>query len=193
MSTRSLSAAVARCTRRAKEKEEKEEKKMAQLAEMRDSQMKRPGYQRLRAQQYDELRRQLVSREGNSLRHSTTISNDVLTSFRQTGRDRGPMVSALLPLRPRHTTTPHFSRRALFVKAASANRAAASCCFYLFLPCLPCRLSSSSVAVSLSRHHITRNCAGRRQAHPNPNHPQNPSPTAPHRPPSGTLNTVVLP
>lgn len=74
---------------REKEREEKAARRAEQLAALRNSQRKQPGFQRLRAAQYDELRRQLVSKEGSNLRHSTTISADVLTSFRQTGRERG--------------------------------------------------------------------------------------------------------
>lgn len=51
---------------RAKEKAEKEARRQAALVAMRDEQVKKPGFQRLRASQYDELRRQLAGK-GNSI------------------------------------------------------------------------------------------------------------------------------
>ena len=47
--------------KKAREKAEKEAKRMAALQAMKEDEVKRPGFQRLRASQYDELRRQLAT------------------------------------------------------------------------------------------------------------------------------------
>lgn len=53
--------------RREREKREKEAKRTAQLVAMREEQMKAKGFQRLRATQYDELRRRLAGGTGTSI------------------------------------------------------------------------------------------------------------------------------
>lgn len=53
--------------RRDRERQEKEAKRMAALMSMREEQMKAKGFQRLRATQYDELRRRLAGGTGTSI------------------------------------------------------------------------------------------------------------------------------
>eukprot|EP00955_Chlamydomonas_euryale_P025873 273064-Chlamydomonas_euryale.AAC.1 len=47
---------------------------------MRDDQVKRPGFQRLRANQYDDLRRQLAGK-GANIKAGQVIGGDVLCGF----------------------------------------------------------------------------------------------------------------
>eukprot|EP00798_Chlamydomonas_sp_ICE-L_P012135 gene12135-15247_t len=61
-----------------KEKLEKEARKQAALAEMRDEDVKKPGFQRLRATQYDELRRQLTGKGGSNIPTDQVIGDDTL-------------------------------------------------------------------------------------------------------------------
>ncbi len=53
--------------RRDRERKEKEAKRTAALTAMRDEQMKAKGFQRLRANQYDELRRRLAGGNASSI------------------------------------------------------------------------------------------------------------------------------
>lgn len=50
--------------KREAEKREKEEKRLAELRALRESEGKKPGFQRLRQMQYDDLRKKLVSSGG---------------------------------------------------------------------------------------------------------------------------------
>ncbi|PNW77017.1 hypothetical protein CHLRE_10g418950v5 [Chlamydomonas reinhardtii] len=67
--------------RRDRERQEKEAKRMAALMSMREEQMKAKGFQRLRATQYDELRRRLAGGTGTSIPTDQVIGDDLLKGF----------------------------------------------------------------------------------------------------------------
>lgn len=67
--------------RKERERREREAKKLSDLLALQEQESKTPGFQRLRANQYDELRRQLVSRGNASISKSAVIADDTLKGF----------------------------------------------------------------------------------------------------------------
>ncbi|GLC45429.1 hypothetical protein PLESTB_000619800 [Pleodorina starrii] len=67
--------------RRDRERKEKEAKRAAALAAVREEQMKAKGFQRLRATQYDELRRRLAGNAATSIPTDQVIGDDLLKGF----------------------------------------------------------------------------------------------------------------
>ncbi|KXZ47277.1 hypothetical protein GPECTOR_36g129 [Gonium pectorale] len=67
--------------RRDRERKEKEAKRQAQLAVLREEQMKAKGFQRLRANQYDELRRRLAGGNTTSIPTDQVIGDELLKGF----------------------------------------------------------------------------------------------------------------
>ncbi|MEW5301559.1 MAG: hypothetical protein WDW36_004412 [Sanguina aurantia] len=66
--------------RREKERREKEERRFAELQAITDAAIKKPGFQRLRANQYDELRRQLAS-GGTNIPSAQMVGDNTLRGF----------------------------------------------------------------------------------------------------------------
>ncbi|GAX73057.1 hypothetical protein CEUSTIGMA_g510.t1 [Chlamydomonas eustigma] len=66
--------------KKAREKAEKEALRLAALQAMKDEEVKKPGFQRLRSSQYDVLRRQLAS-GGTNIPSSQVIGDDTLKGF----------------------------------------------------------------------------------------------------------------
>ncbi|GFR41808.1 hypothetical protein Agub_g2578 [Astrephomene gubernaculifera] len=67
--------------RRERERREKEAKRTAALAALREEQMKAKGFQRLRATQYDELRRRLAGGAAASIPTDQVIGDELLKGF----------------------------------------------------------------------------------------------------------------
>ncbi|GIL52093.1 hypothetical protein Vafri_8067 [Volvox africanus] len=67
--------------RRERERKEKEAKRAAALALLREEQMKAKGFQRLRATQYDELRRRLAVGAATSIPTDQVIGDELLKGF----------------------------------------------------------------------------------------------------------------
>ncbi|EFJ50779.1 inversion kinesin InvA [Volvox carteri f. nagariensis] len=107
--------------RRERERKEKEAKRAAALSALREEQMKAKGFQRLRATQYDELRRRLAGGAAASIPTDQVIGDELLKGFGTRLRISNQMTNSVDSLGGAGSAGPASARRPHLARPASSR------------------------------------------------------------------------